>query len=568
LFIDPGETVPEDVWKALEAKAVGIKPTKNRNAFTIGGDNLDYAYYSLAYCVVLIGTPGSSAKARRLSDRDLIRGFNLQQRLQTSPTKVTDSVQAAPLFRVDGISMPYDGARADDWQFFEYWCNSLFTENTDVSVKEFVQFLLQGRALKEGGSEPSDVVNPACKPIYRWLPRTSEEQEKRKAERTALAKDPEGTYRWLDDNEAVAVIRVMMQDSFEVLPPVPGDDRGRLFKELGSEYQLSDGTTPQPYLAYHATARGPEKVRTDGTERSVVWRGDGIGVNQPWSPLRSDNGWNGELLYRRGSKDNELHTTVSIAQSPVTAIDFPIIQSVLWDNSDFRKVKEGTGSVALAKGVYSTRGVPAFTYREKDRFETATWVYPVAVDDFYDTAGLQGGEDEKFASTSSEVWLNGEFDGHGEFATTGIPASRHLFGAEYIRVHYGERRESGMRYRLNRVVPLGIAQWVGKKPLDWKTGDPLPPAVRFLAEQLVKFPMCGVKRGVSMPDEVYAQALADAVDDYSGIDFSKVFTEVDEFLETLFSTGQSSSKIKFLDLEPKLKAAWDNAVKVLNAQKK
>jgi len=551
--------LPEEVWADLKAETLAIKPVQGRRSFQVGHETSDVNPYCLTYCTLLVETSGSPPTVRLLDDRTLIQGFNLQQRLQPR-TGFIASPPSAPLSLVGSEQFaPYDIFRAGDWGSFEYWCNSLFVENTDADAKSLVQYLLQGRVLRKGESGPPDVVNPAFKIVYRWLPRTPEEREAREDERAALANDPTGPYRWLDDDEAVAVIRVLMRESFWVLPSVVGDGRDRFLRRFGAECRLPDGITSRSYLAYHATARAPEKVRAGATKRSVNWRGEEIGLNQPWSPFRSDNGWNNELLYRPSSTDNELHTTVSIAQSPVTAIDFPVLQSILYDNDDYKNAIKPTGRVPLAEGVHFTRGAPAFTYQD-GRFVTTTWVYLVAVEDIYDTGALQElSWNAKFSSQSSEKRLKNAFVGHGELATTDIPTSRHLFGAEYIRVHYGETRESGMRYHLNRVVPLDSVQWTGKKPSDWKAGDPLPLAVKLL-DQLVDFPMCGVKCGSSMSDEEYAQALKEAAKAYGKTIPPGVFEGLDKVLATLLSTDQPSLKDRLLELKKQIEAAWSKAV--------
>lgn len=565
LFIDPAEVIPADVWKQISAQAVVIGPAQTKGQFAIPGARGEVGPYDLEYCAVETAVPSGAPGVRetiRISDSTLICGFNLQQRIQRAG-RFTSSPPTAPLAQTGIKPAPYDSTRVEDWKYFEYWCNSLYVEVADVRALNLIRLMLQGRAPWKGKGKPPnpDVLAPDLQIVYRCLPRTPEEREDRDRERAALVANPVGPYRWLDDAEAQIIMRVMMQESMWIMPRVADDkERARLLPLVGGGYELPAGIHPTSCFAYHATARDPAKLKATGTHRSVSWRGTAIGMDATWSPFHPSNGWKGELLFRRGSADNELHSTVSIAQSPVSALDFPLIQSVLSDNNDYKASVRAADPVPLTGGPHLTGGVPAFTLRPDGMFETETWVYLVTVDDIHDTGELQllGHGGERFGSASTETWLRDRFIGHGELATTDIPVAGHLFGARYARIHCGATREQGMRYRLQEIVPVNLAQWTGKRPLNWKKGDPLPLAVKLLTEQVVNFPMCGVKRGQNMTAEAYIEALHQAHKEYRDMP-ATVLDGVAAALTTLFSTGQPDLELILLTVKPAITSAWYEA---------
>ncbi|MCD0449182.1 hypothetical protein LO762_08275 [Actinocorallia sp. API 0066] len=509
LSFDPANGIAKDIRAAIEQKGSLSKPEGRPNRFTVEGSSAPVIAYDLAWARLTL--PDGSAT----SDADLLRGLNLWLRFQRSVTTATSTPPTPPPRKVGGNLVPYGEERCTGENRFEYWANSLYNEIAGDGAKIIAGYLLQGRGQANDAEAHAvaDPVNPGLKVLYRWLPATDAERNARAAERTALQADPTGPHRWLDDDEAAYALDFMRHEALWIMAEAVDAERASLLASVGAGTSLPGGVQATDLLAYHATTRTPQTFRDGGiTCPTIAWKAPAeIGADQVWHPLRAGGGYAGQALFRRASADNELATTVSIAQSAVTALDFPLVQSVLEEHQGYRDaLRAGTTLPDDDYGKFRYRG---------GRPVTSTWCYLLAVKDVYNTSAIQtlARGSEKFVSPSSEEWLMKHYKGHGELATTKVGPEAHLVGVRYERVHYGTSREAGMRYQLAEIVTVNPELWpalVG--PDRYQGGARLPFLHRLFTDELAHFPMCGVKRGESMSDDLYRQALHDAYETYVG----------------------------------------------------
>lgn len=109
------------------------------------------------------------------------------------------------------------------------------------------------------------------------------------------------------------------------------------------------------------------------------------------------------------------------------------------------------------------------------------------------------------------------FRHHGELATRRVAERHHLVAVKYERVHHGPERENGMRYRAVAVTNLA------RRP-DVHHGTSAYEQV--YDRLLVRFPLCGVKRGITADRAEYRRRLDDAAAAYREPPAGTLLTEL------------------------------------------
>ena len=247
----------------------------------------------------------------------------------------------------------------------------------------------------------------------------------------------------IPDEEKREILSLLLREGFVAMKPVPA--AGLLPTKV-----VDGGVTLG--LGFHGTARDPDTVIKvhKGTTRYVDIPGEPErrGIDSKWHPLSKKCGYNGEAYFRRGSGDNELNTTVSIARSFEDSTDFPLIQSMIYDPAQHSKIEV-----------------------QGDRFVTYTFVYLVGVETAFNTNEYQ------------LIGSGGGTFGKGEIATTSIPAHRHYAWVKYKREHFGPTREHGHCYE---AVDSGLLL----------PGSAPPELRRAVEETLKKMRGKGVRKGI------------------------------------------------------------------------
>lgn len=397
---------------------------------------------------------------------EIVKAYNLyiRLRLPTSPQgnpRLIDLPDIRANLVAGDKTVPYPPRAID--ASFEYWLNEVYSETGNDAARQLALRILQnGRAVRGSAA--------------------------------------------LTPDEQVDAMRVLIREAFLVMAPVGPDRHAALLARLGDTADLT-GTLG---LAYHGTGRAPEAVLKTGTARllDIDGKAASLGAGNAWHPY-SDTHWRGKPPYfRRGSEDNDLPSTVSIAQSPIASLDFPLIQGILNDTPAFH-----AGGRALADGDYQTTG--GYRYQVVGgRYVTHAWVYLVGAETIFPTAELQG--PNHFSSPSSEARVERLFAHHGELATQQIMARHHLAAVRYERVHYGPDREQGMRYRAVEIVNLG------HRPAIYGLASTYE---RVYQDLCVRFPMCGVKRGNASAVD-YRTRLDEAVGAYDGVTPDSLLAEL------------------------------------------
>lgn len=390
-----------------------------------------------------------------ISNSDLDRAFRLYCKIRNPDIQLGSR---------NNLLLPPDGGTPEPFvdpeeYSFGFWVNYLYSEVPSSAIRTLVHYLLR------------DGTGPMPVPLQ--------------------TSSRDGRY----------ILTILRRAAYVTLPTLSDAERGRRLAAFSKELSRAKSLDGR-LMAFHCTGREPEKLLKTGTIRTVAIPGklDEFAAKLPWHPYSEEMGYRGEPLFRLQSGDNDLYTTVSIAQTPVEGIDFPLVSAMLNALLDQPDIPGGVQDCVRARtlppnGEYVNKSGQKITVR-RNAYVTECWVYVVAVTNpVWDTRALQTkSRTSDYTSASSEVWLK-EFypGGQGELATDVIPVDDHLLAIRYERTHFGPTREDGMRYRIleARVLPGAAGLALAYLPVDI-------------------VPVLGVKRGVGMSDAAYRDQLLEA----------------------------------------------------------
>lgn len=464
VVVPPTAVVAQDLTDAIRHAIQGARQDATRAGlrYRIGQQLVEPC--SMEWCVA--GVP----------DQTLLEAANQYLRLRQPGSTATDAVLLGLPPLVDGFDVPspYGPDRAV-LPHFEYWVNHVFREIGNEFVAATVRRLLSGT--RDGAA------------AARWLPRSQEERAARTQELEQRVQGSLAARAWLDDAEAVAVMDILVRYGYRVMDPVAAvAARNLCLRPLGANTSGYDGTLA---IGYHGNGRTPGQTEQTGTAPRARW--GQIGQDNAWHPFSIPRGRLRDGYFRMASGDNELETTVSIAQRPHESLDFPLIaqvlnaipacQAAIQNNEQLPADDYGNGTVVSGQGVATT----------------ICWLYVVLIDTIYNTQEHQQAATSTFTSLTTEVPREGAFTGAGELATGSTTFARHVGALCYERVHFGTTREHGHRYRLVEVRDFLPA------PASFQDGD-TSLYRKFYAGILHDMPLCGVKIATNHTDNVTKRA--------------------------------------------------------------